>query len=315
MRMLGGWCLLLLLWPMPGVGRDIFVDNTAGDDRATGQRPRQAPDATGPVATIAAALRLAAGGDAIVLANTQRPYRENVSLVGSRHSGSAQQPFAIRGNGAVLDGSAPVPPRAWQNYRGPVFRFRPPQLGCQQLLLDDRPATQVFVAPSAGGPPQLQPRQWCRLDGQICFCVDPAKLPGDYHLSYAHAETGITLFQVDRVVIADLVVQGFRLDGINLHNSARNVSIVGVTCRGNGHSGVSVGGASLVDIDSSLLSDNGQAQLLTLPHSETHLRHSRLLSHTAPGWVDQGGRVYLDGNRVRGGLDEFHPTANPEKKP
>ena len=315
MRFFGSLYLVLLLWPMPAAARDIFVDNTTGDDRSLGRQPRQAGDGTGPLATIAAALRLAASGDAIVLAKNPRPYRESISLVGSCRSGSGQQRFAIRGNGAVLDGSAPVPPGAWQNYRGPVFRFRPSQLGCQQLLLDDRPATQVFVVPTAGGPPPLQPRQWCLLDGQIYFGVDPTKLPGDYHLSYARAQTGITLYQVDGVLIADLVVQGFRLDGINLHNSARNVAIVGVTCRGNGHSGVSVGGASLVDIDSSLLSDNGRAQLLTLPYSETHLRDSRLLSHTAPGWVDQGGRIYLDGKRVQGGLDELHPTPNLEKKP
>jgi hypothetical protein len=76
-----------------------------------------------------------------------------------------------------------------------------------------------------------------------------------------------------------------------------------------------VGGASLLDIDHTLLSDNGQAQLLTLPYSETHLRDSRLLWHTAPGWVDQGGRVYLDGKRIEGGLDAFPPAPSLEKQP
>ena len=197
-----------------------------------------------------------------------------------------------------------MPPTAWANYAGPVFRFRPPHLGCQQLFLDDRPATRVFAARTAGGPPELQSRQWCLLDGQIYFCVDLTKLPSDYHLSYAHERTGITLYHVDHVRIADLTVQAFQIDGIDLHNTARNVSLIGVTCRGNGRSGVTVGGASLADIDHTLLSDNGQQQLLTLPYSETHVRDSRLLPHTAPGWVDQGGRVYLDGKRVEGGLDQ-----------
>ena len=166
--------------------------------------PRAASRATRPMAADRCgrsreALRLAQSGDTIVLANTQRPYRESISLVGSRHSGTAQEPFTIRGNGAILDGSAPVPPAAWENYAGPVFRFRPPHLGCQQLFLDDRPATRVFAAPTAGGPPELQPRQWCLLDGQIYFCVDLTKLPGDYHLSYAREQTGITLYHVERV--------------------------------------------------------------------------------------------------------------------
>ncbi len=312
MRIFVALCLLLLLWPMAAAGRNIFVDNVAGNDRATGRQSRHAPDGSGPVQTIRQALRQAQSSDTIVLANTGRPYRESISLVGSCHSGTAQEPFSVRGNGATLDGSAAVPPTAWENYAGPVFRFRPPHLGYQQLFLDDRPATRVFAARTAGGPPELQARQWCLLDGQIYFCVDLTKLPRDYHLRYAHDQTGITLYHVEHVRITDLVVQAFQLDGIGLHNSARNVSLAGVTCRGNGRSGVSVGGASLVDIDHTLLSDNGQSQLLTLPYSETHLRDSRLLWHTAPGWVDQGGRVYFDGKRVQGGLDEFPPAPSLE---
>ena len=196
-----------------------------------------------------------------------------------------------------------------------MFRFRPRHLGYQQLFLDDRPATRAFVVPTAGGPPQLQPRQWCLLDGQIYFCVDASKLPGDYHLRYAREQTGITLYHAEHVLITDLVVQAFQIDGINLHNSARDVSLVGLTCRGNGRSGVTVGGASLADIDHSLLSDNGQAQLLTLPYSETHVRDSRLLWHTAPVWIDQGGRVYLDGKRVEGGREQLPPTPTLEKQP
>jgi hypothetical protein len=314
MRTLGGFCLALLLWSMPAVGRDIFIDNLAGDDRSTGRLPHNTPDQNGPVQTITKALRLAQSGDTIVLAKTARPYHESISLVGSPHSGFAQRPFILRGNGAILDGSAPVPSEAWENHDGPVFRFRPPRQGCQQLFLDDRPATQVFVSRLTGGVAQLEPRQWCSLDGQIYFCVAPTKLPSDYKLSYACQPTGISLFHVDHVLIADLTVQGYQLDGINLANSARDVSIVGVTCRGNGRSGIAVGGASLADVDRSLLGNNGLAQLLTLPYSETHLYSSHLLSNTAPGWVDQGGRVYLEQKRIKGGLDDFSPAATKEQK-
>ena len=104
MRFFGSLYLVLLLWPMPATARDIFVDNVAGDDRATGHQLRPSPDATGPIRTISKALHRAQSGDTIVLANTPRPYRESISLVGSCHSGTAQEPFTIRGNGAVLDG-------------------------------------------------------------------------------------------------------------------------------------------------------------------------------------------------------------------
>jgi hypothetical protein len=314
MRIFAFFCLVLAICST-AVGRDIFVDNTAGDDRSTGQEPQAMTPQNGPVRTITKALKLAATGDTIMLANTNIPYRENISLVGSRNSGTPKQPFTIRGNGAILDGSAPVPPDAWQSYRGPVFRFSPPRMGYQQLFLDDLPAVRVFVGRTAVAPPELQPCQWCSLRGQIYFCVEPTKLPGDYRLSYAFQQTGVTLLHVDYVVIADLIVQGFLVDGINAFNSDRHVSIVGVTCRGNGRSGLTVGEASLADIDQSLLGDNGEAQLLTLPYSETHVRDTHLLGNTAPGWVDRGGRVYLDGNRVQGGADEFHPTATQAEKP
>ena len=73
------------------------------------------------------------------------------------------------------------------------------------------------------------------------------------------------------------------------------------------YGGITVGGASLVDIEDCLVGNNGQAQLLTLPFSETHVRRSELLSNTAPGWVNKGGRVYIDGKRGQGsglGLSE-----------
>jgi hypothetical protein len=161
----------------------------------------------------------------------------------------------------------------------------------------------------AGTPPELQPRQWCLLRGQVYFCVEPTKLPSDYSLSYASCQTGVTLYHVEHVVIADLTVQGFQLDGINLFNSARRVSLVNVTCRGNGRAGLTVSGASLAEIEGSLLGDNGEAQLLTLPYSETHVRNTYLLGNTAPGWVDRAGRVYLGDTRMEGGLNQFPPAA------
>jgi hypothetical protein len=315
MRVFASFCIAIALWSTPAAGRDIFVDNRAGDDRFTGQVPHDGTQQNGPVQTITKALRLAVNGDAIVLANTNVPYRETTSLVGSRNSGLPGQPFIIRGNGAILDGSAPVPPEAWQPYCGAVFCFRPPHLAYQQLFLDDRPAVRVFASRTAKAPPELQPREWCLLGDQIYFCVEQTKLPSDYRLSYAAQQTGITLFHVDYVAIADLTVQGFQVDGINLFNSARHVSIIAVTCRGDGRSGLTVGGASAADIDLSLLGNNGESQLLTLPYSETHVRSTYLLGNTAPGWVDRGGRVYLGASRVEGGLSEVQPPAAQEQTP
>jgi len=289
--------------------REIYVNNLDGDDGFTGRQARNMSDGSGPVRSIARALELATSGDRIVLAATGEPYRESISLVGSRHSGYSFGPFVIEGNGAILDGSAPVPPEAWEHYRGPVFRFRPPRLAHQQLFLNDRPAVRVAVSRLADSPPELRPLEWCLHDGHIYFSIEPdsTKLPQDYPLTYADKRVGITLYHVDRVAIVNLTVQGFQLDGINAFNSARDVTIMGVTCRGNGRSGITVGGASRVVIGTCLVGNNGSAQLLTLPWSETGVQNTVLLSNTAAGWVDQGGRVYVDGKRVEGGREEVIP--------
>jgi hypothetical protein len=310
------YCLLtvLLLWS-PAAGREVVVDNVNGDDRFTGQATRDPGGMAGPVRTFAKALRLAGPGDTIVLVKSNVPYRESFSLTGSRHSGTAQEPFIIRGNGAILDGSAPAPGEKWESYKGAIFRLRSRPMGYSQLFLGGRPAVRAFAAQSAKIPPEMQPRQWCSVEGRIYFCVEKGKLPADYRLSYAHQPTGITLFHVEHVRIADLTVQGFQVDGINVYNSAREISLSKVTCRGNGRSGVAVGGACRVAIDGSLLGNNGQAQLLALPYSEVHLRDTHLLANTAPGLVDQGGRVFIDGKQVKGGRSESQPAAERGQKP
>lgn len=290
--------------------REIHVDNRAGDDRNTGYHSTNQADGSGPVRTIGKALRLAEPSDEVVLAITGQPYRESISLAGSRHSGNNLRQFVIRGNGQTLDGSVPVPADAWEHYRGPVFRFKPTQMGDQRLFLAGRPAVQVFAAKLQQSPPKMDPLEWCEIEGVIYFCAEPDRRPEDYDLSYASLPTGITLYHVQHVAIVDLIVQGFHVDGISAANSARDVYIAGATCRGNGRAGVSVGGASTVVLSACLIGDNGKAQLLTLPQSETQLVRSELVGNTAPGWVDRGGRVYRDGQAIEGGLDKL-PASEP----
>jgi hypothetical protein len=292
-----GWLLL----PGPAAARNIYVNNVAGNDGSTGSKPDAAAGEAGPVKTIAKALRLVGPGDRVVLTDAGQPYRESISLVASRHSGSPAEPLVIEGNGAVLDGSAPVPPKAWEYCGGLVYRFRPPRVEFQQLFLKGRPAERVAGdgGRGTGKPgadlPKLDPLQWCLKGNFIYFAVEGGKAPENYALSFADKQTGITLYSVQCVLIQDLIVQGFQLDGISAFNSARLVHLLRVTCRGNGRSGVTVGGASQVDIESCDLGDNGLAQLLTLPWSETLVRQSQLLSIAAPAWVNRGGKLQIDG--------------------
>ena len=109
---------------------------------------------------------------------------------------------------------------------------------------------------------------------------------------------GITLYEARHVVIADLVVQGFRLDGINAHDNVE-AEIVGVTCRGNGRSGVSVGGSSQVLLEDSLIGNNGTAQVRAEGYCTLKIEACDLLDNTAPPLVVEG-----DGVRVEGQVPE-----------
>ena len=106
--------------------RDLFVDNLAGDDGANGDSPTSSLEA-GPVRSISRALAVAKPGDTINVAKTAQPYREQISLSAANQSGIHIMPLTIVVNGAVLDGSAPVTPEAWEIVRGQLFRFRPPR--------------------------------------------------------------------------------------------------------------------------------------------------------------------------------------------
>lgn len=285
---------------------DFYVNNQIGEDFYDGRSPQLSGSGRGPLRTLGRALYLANGGDQIHLAKTEEPYRETVALFGTRHSGSPERPTVIYGNGAVLDGATAIAHNRWEACGFGVYRFVPTEAGpYQQLFLDGKPAARVVADSSKL--PKLDEHQWCYHQGAIYFKTQPPKTIRDYNLTYAALTTGITLYFVEHVAIVDLTVQGFRLDGIHAANSARDIYLAGVITRGNGRAGIVVGGASRVEIEASLSGSNGAMQLLTAPWSETFLRRCRLLDDSAPGWVDQGGRVWVDGQKQSGGLKQLAP--------
>ena len=282
------------------LARDIYVDNVAGDDVFDGNVPRSIGPGVGPLRTITRALRAATGGNRIILANTGQPYRESVSLVGSRRSGPSFLPFTIEGNGAILDGTWPVPPDAWQWVADDVFRFEPGRKDFARLFLDGVPAVMHPTGPRSGKVPPLETKEWALVDGWIYFRVEPASLPQQYALSYAALPVGFTLYKVENAVIANVVVQGYALDGINMHDAIGPSRLVGVTCRGNGRSGVAVVGASQVELQACLIGDNGQSQLLVADYSICNLVNCELLDRAGPKWkLSDEARLLLDGSPVR----------------
>ncbi len=282
MRHVAVFVFAWLTLPSGAAALDIYVNNVAGDDRFDGTAPVSQGARMGPCRTLAHALELADKGDRVILAATGHPYRESVTLQAGRHSGSAEHPFEIVGSGAVLDGLAPVPEGVWKHVGGEVYRFSPPRMSFQLLYLDGRPATRVPVGPADLGLPPLKPREWCMFQRDVHFRPEGGRTPYSYRLEYCALPVGITMYEVRNVVIRDLIVQGFQLDGINAHDGVFDALLKKVTCRGNARSGICVGGASRVQIVDCLVGGNGEAQLRTEGYSHTRLVSSRLLSDPAP---------------------------------
>ncbi len=270
--------------------REIYVNNVMGDDRFDGSSPVAMGEQVGPYRTLTHALRSSSKGDRVIMANTGHAYRESITLQGARQSGFPGVPFELVGNGAVLDGSERVLPDDWFFVGGNVFRFRPPRMSFQVLYLDGKPARRRDVRVAADLD-TLQPLEWCLYERQVYFRTEPGRLPQSYELTYTARQVGITLYEVHHVVVKDLVIQGFQLDGVNAHDGVRETVLEGLNCRGNARSGISIGGASRVRILACLVGNNGAAQVRTEGYSHTQLISCDLLDNTAPRIVQDGGRV------------------------
>ena len=72
--------LSLALLALPAAARDVFVNNVTGDDHLDGSAPLRGDGSTGPMKTIGRALAIAEKSSRIVLAKTDQPYRETLSL-------------------------------------------------------------------------------------------------------------------------------------------------------------------------------------------------------------------------------------------
>jgi hypothetical protein len=291
-----GACLVMVIAPLSAtLARDIFVDNRLGDDRRTGGAPESTGEVVGPCRSIAKALRVARPGDRIVLASTGEPYREAISIQGPRHSGSDRFPLVILGNGATLDGSIPLAEAEWEYVGRHTFRTRPPHMSYQQLFLAGEPA--VRQQPAEGKPIELAELAWCLVEGWIYFRVEEGKLPAAYELACCGGQVGITLYEVHDVIVQDLTIRGFWLDGVNCHDNVRRTDLVRITANANGRSGISIGGASRVRVDTCSAAGNGAAQIRTEGYCIAELLDNKLDAASAPAVVRDGGRIVTDTGR------------------
>lgn len=240
--------------------RDLVVDNVRGND-SQNDRGLVAQEASyGPYRTISRALIAARPGDRIVLTDTGIPYRECISLVGPMHSGTPLLPFEIVGNGATLDGSVVPEMQQWEPLGDGLWGLRQNIAGFGLLFSNDG-LLGAAAAPMDGNLETLPSNSWTRVASRLVVRLPSDQSPWDREVGATLHPTGLTLYDVQNVIVKDLVVRGYRLDGINAHDRCSDIKLLNISARENGRSGITVAGASRVEIGATLSELNGASQL------------------------------------------------------
>jgi hypothetical protein len=280
--------------PSAAMAADYYVDSRIGDNLNDGKSPDTVDVTTGPVKTIRRGLERVGPGDTLHIANHGVPYTESLQIVGSRFRGG----FTIEGNGAVVTGAKPVPFQAWQPLGDGLWRFRPHRKAFYQLVTNGHAVREMNVMPGAKSPPALGEGTWCAWHGMIYYrlyttagsqSVDP-----DAPLEFAAEEVGITLLDVDDVLIRNLELRHFRLDGVNVHDRCQNIILDHVKLTENGRAGLAVGGSSLVGIKDSEVAGNRVTQILSTEVAQTELLNTQIGSGVGAAITRKGGHVLVD---------------------
>lgn len=242
--------------------RSIYVDNLNGSDSYDGTSATIATKFSGPLQTIRRALKLAVGGDSIVIRNTGAPYAEVLNLAGGRHSGYPSEPFTIYGNGAVLSGVATLPSDGWQRQPDGLWRLSLTRKGSYRFFRAGLPVAEHVSSSRDWAPEELPLDHWTSHRGAVLFRFDDRQTPVAESWTYAAAELGISLVDVRHLRIVDLQIVGFRVDGVNADNNCRDVVLENVTVHNNGRAGLAVGGTSEVSLINCRILDNGRHSVL-----------------------------------------------------
>jgi len=268
-------------------GDQLVVDNLRGSDL---QSPGDGQRFQAPYRTIQRAIDHAVSGDTIAIRETGEPYRECVSINTNNNLGTPDFPLIIEGNGVTLDGTRGLGILDWDLIGNDVFELKVPSPGYVKILAaPDQPIPENRGHVSNLG--SLKPFQYARSSGTVYFKARRGDRPVAYGLRVSSEQTGLTLYDVSNIVIRDLKVDGYRLDGINCHDLVENVTLENVTLTNNGRSGLSIGGASRVQCVDSSASGNGESQVRTEGQSTLELFNVKVVAGDAKAIDRAGGQV------------------------
>lgn len=246
----------------PAWARVIYVDNLRGNDIADGTNAEAINRLTGPVRTLGRALQLLQTGDTLNIANNGQPYYGSLELVGGRLGGTPLNPTVIEGNGAELNGSRPVPKAAWRKVEDRLWKFTPLRKGHYLLIEENQALPNVVVPPGSRTLPEIPDGHWAAWKGTIYYQAGQLEVPADLDLWFAVRSVGVTLYDVHDVVIRNLKIRHFRIDGLNAHDRCENIVLENLTAKENGRAGIVAAGTSFLQINEPTIQDNGRYSVL-----------------------------------------------------
>jgi hypothetical protein len=257
-------CLLLLTATSATPARDIFVDNSTGDDRFRGEA-LLVTAGRGPVRTLQKAVRIAKPGDRIVVAPTGVAFQEEVVINGvGRESPTADFPIVIEGNGAVLDGLVPIDPLFARHLGGGLYLFETtlgPTHTSDVLFVDGVPAPRG-AGRWASGMPMLNPGEFAVWNGRMCYQAAPNDYLDRHTFAVSRLNVGMTIYRSNHWIIRNLHFRGYRLDGVRLHGPAQGLVFQYCKFLDNGRAGFAAYGLAEAGVQDSESLGNGKAGIV-----------------------------------------------------
>jgi len=302
---------LLPAFGLAAASETIYVNNRLGSDQFDGRAAAPANGGkTGPVATIAQALKLVPISGRVSIADTGVDYREAVRVQALR-KGRAAAPLVIEGNGAALSGLVAVPAARWVRLKEDVYFFEnqlpgdPPTYGPMpnsnwlghlrhQGWFTERQAPEIFFL---DGQPAPHVRDLAALPpGGFFYDTQSSprrlyfRLPAGKKLADCAIELPLNagLFvDDDYVVVRNLASKYSQDDGFA---GFWGIGVIFENCNGsfNCDQGMSLHGTSVTVIDGGLYERNGGCGIADVMSSFTVYRNAVIRDNMIAGALFAG---------------------------
>lgn len=247
----------------------FYVNNRTGNDGNSGRSTSFEIQGGGPKRTVQEAFRGALPGDTIILLPTEEPYQEEIALTGAHTGGLPDLPITIEGNGVLLDGSNVIQAEWWRPLGEGHYLLDDFSTGLRDLFIEGT-RIPVFRAGWTTPLPQLEPGAARYWRGTILLRTADRAAPGD-RVAVSQRRCGVFIDRAARVIVRDLRIQGFWIDGAQVRGPAANVRFEDCHFSGNGRSGAAVCNNALAEFDNCAFDDNGQAGIRVTDFSKARL--------------------------------------------